>query len=158
MGFCNTTYIVSVQTAVAWGERSVITGANLFMRTIGQALGAALFGFVLSFGIARHVPEAGDAVNQLLQPDARHSLAPAVAARLSDAFAAAMHDNYIILGVFALVVLGFTFSIPARLSPTRQASTRSPAWSPVPPTIEDASAEAERRGGQHVQRPARGGG
>ena len=120
MGFCNTTFIISVQTAVGWGERGAITAANLFMRTIGQALGAALFGFLLSFGIARHVPDAGDAVNQLLQPAARHSLAPAVAARLSDAFAAAMHDNFIILGLFSLIVLGLTFAIPARLSPTRQ--------------------------------------
>jgi EmrB/QacA subfamily drug resistance transporter len=132
MGFCNTTFIVSVQTAVGWGERGAITGANLFMRTIGQALGAALFGFMLPFGIARHVPDAGDAVNQLLQPDARQRLAPAVAARLSDAFAAAMHDNYLILGLFALVVLGFTFCIPARLSPTRHAIDPRPRPEPGP--------------------------
>ncbi|HXQ53624.1 MAG TPA: MDR family MFS transporter [Stellaceae bacterium] len=119
MGFCNTTFIVSVQTAVGWGERGAVTGANLFMRTIGQAMGAALFGYVLSAGVARHVPEAGDAINRLLQPGMRASLAPDLALRLSDALAGAMHEAYIVLGVIALVVLGFTCAIPARLSPTR---------------------------------------
>ncbi len=130
MGFCNTTFIVSVQTAVGWGERGAITAANLFMRTIGQSLGAALFGFMLSYGISREVPDAGDAINLLLQPEARHTLSSAVAARLTDAFAAAMHDNYIILGVFALVVLGFAISIPARLSPTRHARPQAARLEP----------------------------
>jgi EmrB/QacA subfamily drug resistance transporter len=119
MGFCNTTFIVAVQTAVGWGERGAVTAANLFMRTIGQSLGAALFGFLLSAGISRRVPNAGDAINQLLQPGARDRLAPDFVARLSDAFAGAMHDNFLVLGLFALVVLGFAFGIPARLSPTR---------------------------------------
>ena len=121
MGLCNTTFIVAVQTAVGWGERGAITAANLFMRTIGQSLGAALFGFLLSAGISRRVPNAGDAINQLLQPGARSLLAPDLAARLADAFAAAMHDNFLMLGFFSLVLLGFAFGIPARLSPTRLA-------------------------------------
>jgi hypothetical protein len=100
------------------------------MRTIGQSLGAALFGFMLSFGIQRRMPDAGDAINQLLQPAARHNLAPAFAARLSDAFAAAMHENYLILGLFALIVLGFTIAIPARLSPTRHAPPQAARLEP----------------------------
>jgi EmrB/QacA subfamily drug resistance transporter len=119
MGFCNTTFIVAVQTAVQWGERGATTAANLFMRTIGQTLGAALFGFVLSLGIVHRVPEAADAVNTLLQPGMRASLAPALEARLSGAFASAMHEAYWVMGVFAVAVLIFTICIPARLSPTR---------------------------------------
>jgi len=121
MGSCNTTFIVAVQTGVAWGERGAATAANLFMRTIGQALGAALFGAVLTSGIARRVPEAGDAVNQLLQPAARASLGPALMDRLIDAFATTMHDAYFLVGALALLALVFTWCIPARLSPTRPA-------------------------------------
>ncbi len=110
---------MSVQTAVGWGERGAVTSANLFMRTIGQALGAAFFGFVLSVGIAHRVPDADDAINQLLQPALRANLAPEMATRLSDAFAAAMHQAYFLVGIFALVILAFAFGIPARLSPTR---------------------------------------
>jgi EmrB/QacA subfamily drug resistance transporter len=119
MGYCNTTFIVSVQTAVGWGERGAVTAANLFMRTIGQALGAALFGLVLAAGIARRVPDAGDAVNQLLQPGLRASLAPGIASRLTDAFGAAMHEAYYLVIVLGLVILGLAVAIPARLSPTR---------------------------------------
>ncbi len=122
MGFCNTTFIVAVQTAVGWGERGAITGANLFMRTMGQALGAALFGFVLTSGIARQVPDAGDAINRLLQHGA---LPPDLAARLAEAFGAAMHGAYYIVGLFALVILGFACAIPARLSPQRQPAPHS---------------------------------
>jgi EmrB/QacA subfamily drug resistance transporter len=122
LGFCNTTFIVSVQTAVVWGERGAATASNLFMRTIGQALGAAVFGAVLTTGIAHRVPEAGDAVNRLMQPGARASLGAAMTARLIDAFAAAMHDAYFLVGALALIVLVFTWRIPARLSPTRPAA------------------------------------
>jgi len=121
MGFCNTTFIVAVQTAVGWGERGAVTSVNLFMRTIGQALGAALFGFVLSTGIARRVPGADDAINQMLQPELRATLAPDLAARLSGAFTAAMHEAYFLVGLLGLVTLAFGYGIPARLSPTRHA-------------------------------------
>jgi len=116
MGASNTTFIVAVQTAVGWGERGAITAANLFMRTMGQALGAALFGFVLTRGIARQVPDAGDAINRLLQ---HGELPSALATRLAAAFGAAMHGAYYIVGLFALITLAFSFGIPARLSPTR---------------------------------------
>jgi EmrB/QacA subfamily drug resistance transporter len=124
MGVCNTTFIVSVQTAVGWGDRGAITSANLFMRTIGQTLGAALFGFMLTAGIARRVPDAGDAVNRLLQPEARHGLVPALAARLIDAFAGAMHEAYVVLALFAFVVFALAFCMPARLSPSRRPASR----------------------------------
>src|SRR5262249_23838482 len=44
MGCCNTTYLVSVQGAVALRERCAATASNMFMRIVGQATGAALFG------------------------------------------------------------------------------------------------------------------
>ena len=94
----------------------------MFMRTIGQSLGAALFGAVLAIGIAHRVPDAGDAVNRLLQPGTRAGLGAATVARLTDAFAAAMHDAYLVMGLFALVILGFSWCIPARLSPIRPAA------------------------------------
>jgi EmrB/QacA subfamily drug resistance transporter len=125
MGFCNTTFIVAVQTAVGWGERGAVVAANLFMRTMGQTLGAALFGFVLTFGIARRVPDAGDAVNRLLQQsNGGTPLPPALAARLSAAFGDAMHDAYIVVLCFALVLLALAFAIPARLNPARQPVTQ----------------------------------
>lgn len=48
MGFANTTFIVSIQSAVAWGQRASATASNLFMRMFGSALGAAALGGVLN--------------------------------------------------------------------------------------------------------------
>jgi hypothetical protein len=121
MGFCNTTFIVSVQTSVGWSGRGAATAANLFMRTIGQALGAALFGAVLSLIVAARAPDAGDAINRLLQPGARASLGAATAERLSNAIAVGMSISYVIVGLLTIVVLVFALRIPAHMSPTRPA-------------------------------------
>jgi EmrB/QacA subfamily drug resistance transporter len=121
MGICNTTFIVSVQTAVGWGDRGATTGANLFMRTIGQSLGAALFGAVLSAGVSYDVPEAGDTINQLLQPGMRGTIPAELVARLSAALGSAMHSAYLIVGCLGLVILVLAARIPAGLSPTRPA-------------------------------------
>src|ERR1051326_8615565 len=42
MGFCNTTFLVAIQTSVAWNERGLGTGSQMFMRMLGQSVGAAI--------------------------------------------------------------------------------------------------------------------
>ncbi len=121
MGFCNTTYIVSVQASVSWQERGVATSANMFMRMVGQALGTALFGAVLNFGLARAVPGMADAVNRLLDPVERRGLDPRLIRRLSDAIAGSLHEVYLIAGALALVTLALGLSLPPLLSPLRRA-------------------------------------
>jgi hypothetical protein len=92
----------------------------MFMRMIGQAVGAALLGAMLNWGVNRRLPGAGDAVNKLLHPLLRHTMAPADVARLGDAFAAAVHAAYLVVVVIALATLFLTLAFPRRLSPTRQ--------------------------------------
>jgi hypothetical protein len=99
----------------------------LFLRTIGQSLGAALGGAILNFGIARHVPAAGDALDTLLEPSRRASLGADTIARLSEAIAGALHQVYLIAGALAVLALAMAFLLPARLSPTQ------PAEAPAPP-------------------------
>ena len=53
LGFCNTTWIVCVQTGVSYHERGSATSAVMFMRFLGQALGAAMGGIILSFSLQR---------------------------------------------------------------------------------------------------------
>ncbi|HTV87754.1 MAG TPA: MDR family MFS transporter [Stellaceae bacterium] len=119
MGFCNPAFLVSVQASVDWGERGVATGANMFMRTFGQSFGAALFGAVVNFGVHARVPLAGDAVNKLLEPGLRDSLGAGQLARLTDAFAASVHEVYLLVMLIALATLAIALLFPARLSPTR---------------------------------------
>jgi EmrB/QacA subfamily drug resistance transporter len=122
MGGCNTTFIVSIQASVTWGERGVATGANMFMRMIGQATGAALFGAVLNWGIAWRLPGEGDAVNRLLNPGLRAQLDPAAAAHLIGGVAGALHVVYLIVALIAAATLSLSLALPPGLSPTRPAS------------------------------------
>jgi MFS family permease len=119
MGFCNTTFLVSVQTSVGWSERGAVTSSVLFMRTIGQALGAGIAGAILNFSLARTAPTAGETLNQLLAPDLRQHLDPQIIAQLSRAIASSLHEVYVIAGVLAALTLALIGLIPAGASPTQ---------------------------------------
>src|SRR6516165_8773928 len=95
MGFCNTAFIVSIQASVGWSERSTATSTTMFMRIVGNSLGAAIFGAILNFGVYSRVPDAGDAVNRLMSPAARQSLGAAEIARLTEAVGSSLHVVYL---------------------------------------------------------------
>ncbi len=122
MGFCNTSFLVSTQASVGYGERGAATSSIMFMRIVGNSVGAAVFGAILNFGVGRRIPDASGAVNRLLQPAARHELSPATIARVSDAIAAGLHNVYLVGGAVAIVSLALALALPARLSPTRPAA------------------------------------
>jgi MFS family permease len=44
--------LIAAQSSVGWGERGVVTGANMFARSIGSAVGAAIFGAIANGVIA----------------------------------------------------------------------------------------------------------
>jgi EmrB/QacA subfamily drug resistance transporter len=119
MGFCNTTFLVAIQAAVERGERGIATGSQMFVRMLGQAVGAALLGAMLNWGIERRLPGAGDAVNKLLRPALRQTLAPDQISRLDDAFALAAHEAYLVVLLIAVTTFALTLAFPRRLSPTR---------------------------------------
>ena len=122
MGFCNTAFIVSTQASVGWNERGMATSSIMFMRMVGTSVGAAVFGAIVNFGIHRQLPEAGDAVNRLMQPAARQASAPDEIARLTEAIASSVHVVYVVAGLVAVVSLLLALALPARLSPTRPAA------------------------------------
>jgi hypothetical protein len=102
-----------------WNERGMATSSIMFMRIVGNSVGAAVFGAILNFGINRRIPEAGDAVNRLQEPAARHGLGAAEIDRLSEAVAGSLHVIYVVAGLVAVVSLLLALALPARLSPTR---------------------------------------
>ena len=121
MGFCNTTFLVSVQASVGWNERGIATSSMLFMRTIGQALGAGVAGAILNFSLSRYAPDAGDTLNQLLEPGLRATLDPATIGQLAHAIADSLHDVYMIAVVLAAATLALVALLPAGVSPTHTA-------------------------------------
>jgi EmrB/QacA subfamily drug resistance transporter len=125
MGFCNQTFLLSMQGSVHWNQRGVATSSFLFARTIGQTIGAAIGGAMLNFGVARQVPGAGDALERLLDPGRRDELGTDTIARLGSAIADALHEVYIVAGVLAVATLVIVLLLPARLSYAPQAPDQS---------------------------------
>jgi EmrB/QacA subfamily drug resistance transporter len=46
LGYVASPGVIAAQTAVAWQQRGVATGANLFARSVGSAVGVAVFGAI----------------------------------------------------------------------------------------------------------------
>jgi hypothetical protein len=117
MGLCNPAFLVSIQASVGWGERGAATGANMFMRMLGQSTGAALFGAIVNFGVHARLPDAADAVNRLLDPELRDALGAGEAARLTEAVAASVHNVYLVVIAVAAATLAVALAFPSGLGP-----------------------------------------
>ena len=122
MGLCNTTFIVSIQAAVPWHQRGAATSSCMFLRFVGQSLGAASFGAVLNITMLHVAPDAVPMVDSLLDPAQRSRLAAAELARLTDVVALALHNTYLLAGALSVAALVFALLLPPRLSPTRPGS------------------------------------
>jgi Na+/melibiose symporter-like transporter len=119
LGFCNTTFIVSVQASVGWSERGVATSSTMFMRIVGQAVGAGSFGAILNLGVHRYAPDAGSAINRLMASITRQGLEPAELARLTGAVALALHEVYLTAGLLAGLTIVLVLWLPSGWNPTQ---------------------------------------
>jgi MFS family permease len=52
LGFSASPSVVAAQSSVAWQTRGVVTGANMFARSVGSAVGVAVFGAVANGVVA----------------------------------------------------------------------------------------------------------
>jgi EmrB/QacA subfamily drug resistance transporter len=117
MGFCNTTFLVSIQSSVDWQERGTATSSMLFMRMVGQSLGVAGFGAVFNYVLFGAGSEAGDVVNRLMEPTLRLGLDAGEIARLTDEIARALHDVYLIGLAISVLTLLLATTLPAGHGP-----------------------------------------
>jgi MFS family permease len=58
LGLVATPTLIAAQASVPWNERAVVTGTNMFMRSVGSAVGVAIFGAIANAVIASHGGEA----------------------------------------------------------------------------------------------------
>jgi multidrug resistance protein len=59
MGPTSLSFILAVQHSVSWGQRGVATGAVIFLRTIGGAIGVGVLGAMLAWELGLRLAEAG---------------------------------------------------------------------------------------------------
>jgi EmrB/QacA subfamily drug resistance transporter len=120
MGFCSTVFIVSIQASVSWGQRGAATSSSMFMRFVGQSVGASGCGAVLNATMRHLDPGAAHTVDRLLDPAVRQAMPPAELAHLTGVMAGSLHNAYLLATGFAVLTLLIAFQLPARLSPTRK--------------------------------------
>ena len=122
LGFSFTSVIVGVQSVVGWGRRGVVTGSNLFMRSVGSAVGVAVFGSVANTTLARRFDNPPPAlhgqlpasVNAATLSFTHTSDSPAVVAYTRAALFAATHWIFV-----ALVGAGLLAFVAQALLPRR---------------------------------------
>jgi MFS family permease len=54
-GFVASPAVVAAQSTVTWRSRGVVTGANMFARSVGSAVGVAIFGAVANAEVTRRI-------------------------------------------------------------------------------------------------------
>jgi EmrB/QacA subfamily drug resistance transporter len=125
LGFTSVSTVVAVQSVVGWNRRGVVTGSNMFIRTLGSAVGVAVFGTIANAILAdrfSHPPAA--LVGRL--PDAidaaaisftrRHQAADVVAYTRSALFDAVHWVFWALVGV-AVLGLVAQLLMPRRAEP-----------------------------------------
>jgi EmrB/QacA subfamily drug resistance transporter len=120
-GLLNTTFIVAIQTSVAWAQRGVATASNMLMRNLGNALGAAVFGGVLNLSMTRWLGRRGlsdrvslESIRGLMADGsgAAGALDPATAALLRDGLAGSLQLVFWGIVLCAAAILLLSWRVP----------------------------------------------
>nr|HET6904030.1 MDR family MFS transporter [Ktedonobacteraceae bacterium] len=117
-GLASTAYTLSVQNAVPWKLRGVVTASSQFFRTIGGTIGVAVLGTILNAQMAllfspifarfaavvAHLPRNISAANVLLTPRLRATLPGNFLSQLQGALSQSLLWVYAVM--FALAIIG----------------------------------------------------
>ncbi len=112
LGLTSLPLLLSTQTAAPWDMRGLATSSILFMRSIGQSLGTAVFGGILNLGIARRLPRIDDPVQVLMDPARRSGFSAADAADIANGVGASLHEVFIVIVIAAVLLLCSTWRLP----------------------------------------------
>jgi EmrB/QacA subfamily drug resistance transporter len=123
LGYTASPTLVAVQSAVDWDRRGVVTGTNMFARSVGSAVGVAVFGAIANATLAREFanPPAG-AAGQLpksaddaaLALDHAAGVAPAVRDFVQGALSTATHHVFVGVAVLAVLMVCAVLLMPRR--------------------------------------------
>ena len=82
LGLVATPTLIAAQTSVEWNERGVVTGTNLFARSIGSAIGVAVFGAIAN-AVYAGTPHGGTDPHTIVAASAAVFLAVMICAVLT---------------------------------------------------------------------------
>jgi MFS family permease len=99
-GYVASPGVVAAQTAVSWSSRGVATGTNMFARSVGSAVGVAVFGAVVNSYVSSRLDSS--------DPDIEH-----VSAGILEP---AIHDVFLVTVCISLALLVVGFLMPSRVT------------------------------------------
>ncbi|MCM3568734.1 MDR family MFS transporter [Neobacillus mesonae] len=119
MGLTSTAFIVSIQSTVSWDQRGIATAANMFMRNLGNTIGAALLGGILNNRMMDYFHQKNaaltvDDANRLLKAEDRIQLSDTVRTILQDGLTISLHSVYYVVLAFAIISMLFILFIPKK--------------------------------------------
>jgi hypothetical protein len=118
MGPTSLSFVLAVQHAVSWGQRGVATGAVIFLRTIGGAIGVGMLGATLAWGLARRLAYSGSGgidVVAALRPETHATLSAVQLALVQSNLGLTLRDVYL-----QMTLLGFGSIICAYWLPGKE--------------------------------------
>ena len=104
MGLIASPTLIAAQSSVGWAERGVVTANNLFFRSIGSAVGVAVFGAIANVTL-------GDTDSGTVTPQG---------------VADATHDVFLAAAVLAVLMVAAAFLLPGG-RPSGEEATAGPA-------------------------------
>jgi hypothetical protein len=132
LGLVASPTIVAVQSFVGWEERGLVTGTAMFSRSLGSAVGVAVFGALVTasttarFGSAPaslrgRLPQSADATGLALRRDG----AADVVAYVRQALAGASHTVFVALAAASAVTFAALLLMPRRSAASSDAGTEA---------------------------------
>jgi MFS family permease len=129
LGLVASPTLVAVQSVVGWDRRGVVTGANMFCRSIGSAVGAAIFGAIANASLSHRLshppaalagslPHGADAASIAIGGHGPSRTSPA-GEFVRHALNAASHDVFVGLAILALLTVAFLLLMPNRTEQLR---------------------------------------
>jgi EmrB/QacA subfamily drug resistance transporter len=125
MGLVSSPTLVAVQSVVGWDRRGVVTGTNLFCRSLGSAVGVAVLGAIANATLTERfshppagvaAPKSVDATSLVLTGtgESPHS---ATAEFVRSALYDASHHVFVALIVLAALMVAALLLMPSRTEP-----------------------------------------
>jgi EmrB/QacA subfamily drug resistance transporter len=126
LGWLSAPTLVAVQSVVGWNRRGVVTANKVFGRSIGSAVGVAVFGAIANAtlanafdhppaGLSGRLPRTADDASLVL--DKHADAGPAVSQFVRSALDDATHHVFLALVVVAVLTVGALALMPRRAEP-----------------------------------------
>jgi len=126
LGYTASPTLVAVQSVVGWQSRGVVTGTNMFARSVGSAVGVAIFGAIANASLAARfthppagasgdLPRTADDAALVLDP---HSGATdSVREFVRAALTTATHHVFVGVAILAVAMLAAVLLMPRKAEP-----------------------------------------